>query len=208
MPGMCSSIAEARVGISHAPRSSECWNAWPASRTRSAIALTVGAGSVAPCEFTIRFMLPCRYSMTSRERCRATAAKPSFCSSAPNTCACEVEYSMNSMPSMPSGFFGSGRRSLAVMASPASSFGLDARLLHDPSPLLHLRLDDVAEVLGRAALDLDAGAVEARAHVLQLEGGVDGGVEPCHGFLRRAGGAEDAAPGGGVVAGHSRSLGN
>src|SRR3954469_25328657 len=158
IPGMWSSMAEARVGISHAPRSSECWKACPASRTRSAIALTVGTGSVAPCEFTIRFMLPWRYSMTSRERCRATAAKPIFCSTAPKACACEVVYSMNSMPSMPSGFFGSGSRTAALML--VSSLGLDARLFDDAAPFFHLYLDHVAELLGRAALDLDASAGE------------------------------------------------
>src|SRR4051812_15111986 len=139
------------------------------------MALTVGTGSVAPCEFTIRFMLPWRYSMTSRERCRVTAAKPIFCSTAPKACACEVVYSMNSMPSMPSGFFGSGARSAALMV--ACSFGLDARLLDDAAPFFHLCLDHVAELLGRAALDVDARAGEPRAHVVELEGGVDGGVQ-------------------------------
>src|SRR4051794_39344223 len=130
--------------------------------------------------------------MTSRERCRATAANPIFCSTAPKACACEVVYSMNSMPSMPSGFFGSGARSAALMV--ACSFGLDARLLDDAAPFFHLCLDDVAELLGRATLDLDARAGEPGAHVLELEGGVDGGVQPADRFLRRAGRAEDATP--------------
>src|SRR3954465_5392704 len=143
--------------------------------------------------------------MTSRERCRATAAKPIFCSTAPKACACEVVYSMNSMPSMPSGFFGSGARSAVLMV--ASSLGLDACLLDDAAPFFHLCLDDVAKLLGRAALDVDAGAGEPRAHVLELQGGVDGGVQLGDRFLRRASGAEDAAPGGGVVARHPGRLG-
>src|SRR4051812_22134207 len=142
--------------------------------------------------------------MTSRERCRATAAKPIFCSTAPKACACEVVYSMNSMPSMPRGFFGSGVRSAVLMV--ASSFGLDARLLDDAAPFFHLCLDDVAKLLGRAALDVDPRAGEPRAHVLELEGGVDGGVQLRDRFLRRAGGAEDAAPGCGVVARPPRRL--
>src|SRR3954468_15151829 len=129
------------------------------------MALTVGTGSVAPWEFTIRFMLPWRESITSRERCRATAATPIFCNTAPKACACEVVYSMNSMPSMPSGFFGSGSRTAALML--VSSLGLDAGLLDDAAPFFHLCLDHIAKVLGRAALDLDARAREPGAHVLE-----------------------------------------
>src|SRR3954469_24313744 len=142
--------------------------------------------------------------MTSRERCRATAANPIFCSTAPKACACEVVYSMNSMPSMPSGFFGSGSRTAALML--VSSLGLDAGLLDDAAPFFHLCLDHIAKVLGRAALDLDARAREPRAHVLELERGVDRGVQLVDRFLRRASGAEDAAPGGRVVAGHPGRL--
>ncbi len=64
---MLSSIAEARVGISHAPWSSACLQAKPASRTRSAIAESVGTelgalkpGSASGCAFTMRFIAPCR----------------------------------------------------------------------------------------------------------------------------------------------------
>src|SRR5687767_14287475 len=117
MPGMLSSIAEARVGISHAPIASACAQAWPASRTRSAIAFSSGVDSLDSCELTIRFIVPCRYSDTSRERCRAIGSKPICRSSVPSACGCEVPNSMNSMPSMPTGLDGSGRRSSTVMAA-------------------------------------------------------------------------------------------
>src|SRR5918994_4645377 len=115
MPGMLSSMAEARVGISHAPRASACAQAWPASRTRSAIAFSSGVASLTPCELTMRFIVPWRYSMTSRERWRATGWKPILCTRAPSACGCEVANSMNSMPSMPTGFDGSGRCSAMVI---------------------------------------------------------------------------------------------
>ena len=79
MPGMFSSIAEARVGISQAPRSSAWRQAWAASRTRSAIAVKAGVlvgaaspGSGSGWALTMTFIVPWRYSTTSRERCRAT----------------------------------------------------------------------------------------------------------------------------------------
>ena len=60
---MLSSIAEARVGISQAPRSSACRHARPASRTRSAIADSAGValgaaspGDASGCALTIRFI--------------------------------------------------------------------------------------------------------------------------------------------------------
>src|SRR5206468_9196645 len=37
-------------------------------------------GSASGCALTIRFIEPWRYSSTSRERCRATAENPIFCS--------------------------------------------------------------------------------------------------------------------------------
>jgi hypothetical protein len=64
---MLSSIAEARVGISHAPRSSARRQAKSASRTRNAIAEISGVepgtdipGRTSACALTIRFIGPCR----------------------------------------------------------------------------------------------------------------------------------------------------
>ena len=54
---MLSSMADARVGISHAPMASACAQAWPASRTRSAIAFSSGVASLTPCELTMRFIV-------------------------------------------------------------------------------------------------------------------------------------------------------
>src|SRR5499426_385214 len=73
-------------------------------------------GSPSGCALTIRFIEPWRYSMTSRERCRATGMKPIVWRRAPNAWGCEVAYSMNSMPSMPSGLLGSGLCSRTVIA--------------------------------------------------------------------------------------------
>src|SRR6266568_488652 len=122
MPGMFSSIAEARVGISQAPRSCERRQAKAASRTRRAIAFSSGVAAAASvpvsasgCELTIRFIEPWRYSMTSRDRCRATGTKPMVCSSDPSAWGCELAYSMNSMPSTPRGLLGSGFGSRIVM---------------------------------------------------------------------------------------------
>jgi len=53
-------IAEARVGMSQAPRSSECLCAKAASRTRRAIAESTGVAPAASLELTIRFIVPCR----------------------------------------------------------------------------------------------------------------------------------------------------
>src|SRR5207253_6929846 len=91
----------------------------------------------------------------------------------------------------------------ARAAPPSRSFGLDPRLFDDAAPLLDLGLDHRAEFLRRAALDLDAGAAELRAHVLLRERRVARAVQLRHDRLRRAGGREDAAPGRGVVAGQA-----
>jgi len=72
-------------------------------------------GNASGCALTMRFMVPWRYSITSRERWRATAAKPIFWSSAPKAWGCDVAYSMNSMPSIPRGLEGSGMGSLMAM---------------------------------------------------------------------------------------------
>src|SRR6266581_1557427 len=129
IPGMFSSMADARVGLSQAPSSSACRCAWAASRTRSAIAASAGVlpgedspGSASGCALTIRFIEPWRYSSTSRERCRATAENPIFWSRVPNSCGWEVAYSMNSIPSSPSALLGSGTGSRTVM-----EFSRDAR---------------------------------------------------------------------------------
>src|SRR5206468_4884119 len=71
-------------------------------------------GSASGCALTIRFIEPWRYSSTSRERCRATAENPIFCSKAPNSCGWEVAYSMNSIPSSPSVLLGAGKGSWAL----------------------------------------------------------------------------------------------
>jgi len=60
--------------------------------------------SVPPCALITTFIAPCRYSKTSRERCRASGLKPIVSSTWPSACGRLVAYSMNSMPSMPSGF--------------------------------------------------------------------------------------------------------
>src|SRR5215470_12622749 len=55
------------------------------------------------------------------------AAKPIRCNRPPSACGCEVAYSMNSMPSMPSGLLGSGVGSRMVIADPVGErwlFGL------------------------------------------------------------------------------------
>ena len=65
-------------------------------------------GQASGCALTITFMAPWRYSVTSRERWRAIGRKPIICSTWPSACGCEVAYSMNSMPSRPSGLLGSG----------------------------------------------------------------------------------------------------
>ena len=64
---MLSSIARARTGISHAPRSSARRNAASASCTRMANALMTGVstgctvrGTSAGCELTMMFIVPCR----------------------------------------------------------------------------------------------------------------------------------------------------
>ena len=51
----------------------------------------------------------------ARERWCATGMKPMRCSTVPSACGCDVAYSMNSMPSMPTGLDGSGRRSSTLM---------------------------------------------------------------------------------------------
>src|SRR5882762_8470699 len=149
MPGMFSSIAEARVGISQAPRSCERRQAKAASRTRNPIAfssgVSVGAlvrGSACGSALTIRFIEPWRYSMTSRDRCRATGAKPMDCSTDPSACGCEVAYSMNSMPSIPSGLLGSGLDSRVVIKSLCSVSGYrSSGAVRDGSALLLLQRD-------------------------------------------------------------------
>ena len=96
---MLSSIADARVGIAQAPRSSARWNAASASRTRSAIADSTGRapGAVMPvsasgCALTMMFIGPWRNSVTSRERWRATGANPIVCSTLASACGCDVAY--------------------------------------------------------------------------------------------------------------------
>src|SRR6185503_11327945 len=90
-------------------------------------------------------------------------------------------------------------RRVAVMVV-AELLGLNARFPDDAAPLVDLVFDDAAEMLGGAALDLDAGTGEPRAYVFHLERGVDAGVEPGDGVFRRTSRREYAAPGARVVA--------
>src|SRR5207249_8301441 len=71
------------------------------------------------------------------------------------------------------------------------SFRLDPRFFHDAAPFFDLGPDHFAELLGRAALDLDARAGEPRAHVILLERGIDRSVQLRHHVLRRARGRQD-----------------
>ena len=133
--GMLSSITSAWVGTAQAPRSSTKLKAARASRTRRAMAERVGtslvwAAPLASCALTTMLSAPWRYSSTSRERCRATGLKPIISNTWPSACGLAVAYSMNSIPSIPSGFAASlneackgsrpswGRVSKSLMASP------------------------------------------------------------------------------------------
>src|SRR5450830_727614 len=75
MAGMCTSMAWAWLGTGQAPSSTQRVWARKASLTRKATAEMTGFSSTRAlkrasslCALTIRFMLPWRYSMTSRER--------------------------------------------------------------------------------------------------------------------------------------------
>ena len=63
----------------------------------------------------IRQLAPGNYPPLLRDRWRAEATNPICSSKAPKASGCEVAYSTNSIPSIPSGLFGSGRLSWVVM---------------------------------------------------------------------------------------------
>src|SRR3982751_2490413 len=89
-----------------------------------------------------------------------------------------------------------------MVASPiAASVGLDAGRVHDASPLFHFGLDDGGELLGRAALDLDAGALQLRTHVFHPERRIDRAVQLRDDLLWRPRRREDSTPGRRVVTG-------
>ena len=107
---MFSSITSTCAGTAQAPRSSARWYAARASRTRKHTAVITGVsdgctlrGNALTCELMMMFMLPCRNSSTSRERCRAIGRKPIVSSTWPSACGRLVAYSTNSMPSRPRG---------------------------------------------------------------------------------------------------------
>src|SRR5450830_1426565 len=121
MAGMCSSMAWAWLGTGHAPSSTQRVWARKASLTRKATAEMTGFSSTRAltrasslCALTIRFMLPWRYSMTSRERCRAIGLKPMVSSTWPRAWGRVVAYSMNSMPFSPRRLGMSGTASRSV----------------------------------------------------------------------------------------------
>src|SRR6266850_197315 len=58
--------------------------------------------------------------MQARERWRASGTKPMRCSRSPKACGWLVAYSMNSIPSIPSGLDGSGMRSRLVIRTVSS----------------------------------------------------------------------------------------
>ena len=90
---MLSSITSTCVGTTHAPRSMARLYAAAASRTRSATAAMTGVSAGATvrgmplaCALTMTFISPCRYSSTSRDRCRAIGRKPIISSTWPSAC--------------------------------------------------------------------------------------------------------------------------
>src|SRR5256885_15180755 len=82
----------------------------------------------------------------------------------------------------------------------------DRRRLRFPrqhrAPAGHFRLEEFAELFGRAVLRDTAHVGEAFAQIRVRERGADFGVQLLHDRARRAGGREHAAPTRAVVAGH------